>query len=196
MGKPRGKGMRRASMKRFSSEVINAGQGVDSRYIARFKSNQRSFGGVRQGPTIDINNAGIPLLPLIIHRDEIPPTRSHYTDSGVRIPGISEPKAKVRDKLHHYWASENDPGAHGWEDFQAVVVQPGKITRMWMYWSGHHFFFVHEKPWECLRSIIYSSRDNAIRAFTMENIAWIERLSKEQIAKLLGNTEKSNDSKV
>lgn len=174
----RNKGPRKSQLKRFSASVINAGQGVDKRYIDRFKGNARSSGRVRDGATIQIQDNGLPMLPSIIHPDEIPRTRSHRdSDTGRLVPGISAERSRVVEKLHLMWVGELR--LHGWQDFNRVCVRPGKITKIWLYFSAQTWFFVEETPWIIKRSIIYSSRENAYREFGYGTISWVEVLDPE-----------------
>lgn len=186
----RKKGMKRAHLKRFSSQVINGGQGVDSRYIAQFKENSRSFGRVRQGLTIELDSVGRPLLPGLSHPHPMPITRPHVTESGTYIRPVTPEREKVLYRLKQEKAKDipNSPVLHvlwqasergqRYEDFVRVLKKDGKYTQVYWYFSGERSFFVQVTPWDVSCSYMYTSRDLANQAYHQGSISWVEVMKK------------------
>lgn len=186
------KGPRRAYLKKFSSQVINGGQGVDSRYIAQFKDNSRSYGRVRQGLTIELDSVGKPILPSLSYPDPMPITRPHVTENGTYIRPVTPEREKVLHRLKQEKAKDipNSPVLHvlwqshergqRYEDFVRVLKKDGKYTQIYWYFSGERSFFVQVTPWDVSCSYMYTSRDLANRDFHRDAIAWVEVLLKTQ----------------
>lgn len=182
------KGMRRAYLRRFSSQVINGGQGVDSRYIAQFKDNSRSYGRILQGQHIETDSVGNPILPSLSHQHPTPQTRSHITESGTLIRAVTPEREAVQTRLRQEKEKQipNTPVLHllwqahergqRYQDFVRVIKKNGKYTQVYWYFHGERSFFVRMTPWNIACSYMYTSRDLADRAFHSDSISWVDIL--------------------
>jgi hypothetical protein len=192
MARPRNKAGKRAYLKRFSSGVVNAGQGIDKRYTDQFKNNHRSMGRVRSGPQIQFQEGGFLLLPPIQHQDPMPPTRPHYDPDGKFIPGISPKRLEVVKRWHEEAIKEypNAPVIHvlwasmlrgqGYQDYHRIIKFNGRKIKIWMYFSGQNRFYVQETLSSVYVSIIYTSVTRADSAYENQSIAWVERMDKTE----------------
>lgn len=82
MGKPRGKGMRKGYLKRFSSQSINAGRYAPHKpTLAEYSRRSRSLGNVN------------PKTLHITQPQPMPPSK-----------GSSPPRRERTEKLHNYWS--------------------------------------------------------------------------------------------
>ena len=187
MGKGRKRSIRKSHLKRFASHVINAGQGIDKRYIERFKSNGRTYGRVFQGPLVDLQDNGLPLLPRIIHPDPLPERRSHITEHGTYVPGQTPERIAVekrirQERLHQQITIRYllGNGSTKTETLERVLLHGGFIAKVWMYHGSGRFIFVEETKRTYRASIQYTSRDSAMHAFKRERITWVEVLAKKE----------------
>lgn len=204
-------------LKRFASEMINAGQGVDSRYLAQFRANHRSFGKVRSGPgNLDADTA---ILPHIVHMDEMPKNVKHrapddvINDDGELVrkgelissvpPERQETLRKradhvrkifIQDRLSISWQGELR--RQGFEDFHRVLLKQNP-ERIWMYFQGLNYFFLEETEKTVRRSIVYRDRTRAMRKFKLDRITWVETLTEADLKRMkTAQEEKQDDPKM
>lgn len=120
-----------------------------SSHVDRDKSNPHTLGA--RGQAIGGSYQG---KPLALH--EIPKTISPF------------------DKP---WQSSRQ--FHGIDGYHHIVLAKSKLGVLKFFFSGLEFFFIKEdfKTQRCLRSIIYSSRDEAMNAWGRKKVLYVENVA-------------------
>ena len=144
----RAKGPRRAYLKRFSSAMVNSGTGPTPN---------------RRGILSDLHHRAANVGKVL------------YDRSGVRIEDREPAKIFSEDeRLEALWQGD---WRQGLSHFNKINLSCGKYGKTELYFRGKSWFFIKEDGivQTTKRSILYSSRDRAMRAYNMGKICWVER---------------------
>ena len=161
----RQKGMRKAYLKKWSAAYINTGS-VD-RMFPR---------GVKLGGTFirfphPISSRNIAAQNV----DPIPPTQLHGKRGLTAARMEGENSIPLAEVIKKRWQSEFR--MQGEDEFHSILIEKGKHTTLRMYFARSSFFFIEVRQMrnQKRRSIIYASRENALKAYKSERgIIWEE----------------------
>lgn len=166
----RNKGPRRAYLKRFHSEVVNAGRSVNTLVLGEYQSRAATL--------------------------VTPPNKANYSDNEeyYRTRRVLElkPIDVVLGKLRHLWTNNF---WQGYDIFNRICLINTERRKLFLFFSGPRWFFVQEcyelreiakgsnvlrEHWYVLRSIIYPDKDTAMKKYYNANICWVENNHIEQ----------------
>ncbi len=118
----------------------------------------------------------------------LPPTKPLTIAQSQGVNAV--PRAVVLSKL---WQAERMQGVDDWNH---ITLLDGKQVKVKLFFSGERFFLVEEDfvLRSFKRSLIYNSRQKALRAYSYKRVTWVEYVSMSP-AELLRSVEASEAGK-